>query len=250
MLKNQGLVVYCIDKVLKLAPNLYEEAFSAGIIGLCKAALTFDVDKGVSFSTFAFKIVRNEILIYLRGENRHSKDIHFEENINTDSDKEILLIDRYVDQNAITLYEHIEKIEYISKVISIMLNCFSGENRLIPLYFFSGIEQNVIAKRFNLARTSVAMKVKKVRDRLLDIERPYKEKFFVDIKDEKIEVSFFLNTKNDPLTIKYIDSVNLELSKKIKINLKKDKVFLRLPIEKESFSLIADVISKMEEFIV
>ena len=94
------------------------------------------------------------------------------------------------------------------------------------------------------------MKVKKVRDRLLDIERPYKEKFFVDIKDEKIEVSFFLNTKNDPLTIKYIDSVNLELSKKIKINLKKDKVFLRLPIEKESFSLIADVISKMEEFIV
>lgn len=246
MLKNQGLVVYCIDKVLKLAPNLYEEAFSAGIIGLCKAALTFDVDKGVSFSTFAFKIVRNEILIYLRGENRHSKDIHFEENINTDSDKEILLIDRYVDQNAITLYEHIEKIEYISKVISIMLNCFSGENRLIPLYFFSGIEQNVIAKKFNLTRSSVAMKVKKVRSRLLDIDMPYKETFFVDVKDGKIEISFFLNTKNDDLISKLFDNICSDVLKKVKFTFKNSKFVLRLPIEKESFSLLADIIKEIE----
>lgn len=246
VLKNQGIVVHCIDKVLKLDSSLYEEAFSVGIVGLCKAALNFNVDKGVSFSSFAFKVVKNEILFYLYGEKKYLNDLHFEDNINSKSDKEVLLIDRYVDMDAISMDEHMERISDIEKAISIILNCFSGKNRLIPLYFFSGITQFVIAKKFNLTRSSVAMKVKKVRSRLLDIDMPYKETFFVDVKDGKIEISFFLNTKNDDLISKLFDNICSDVLKKVKFTFKNSKFVLRLPIEKESFSLLADVIKEIE----
>jgi RNA polymerase sigma factor (sigma-70 family) len=43
-----------------------EDLISVGRIGLCKAALNFDESKGFTFSTFAFRVILNEIRMYLR----------------------------------------------------------------------------------------------------------------------------------------------------------------------------------------
>lgn len=43
-----------------------EDVISVGNLGLCKAAMTFDPEKGFAFSTFAWRVILNEIRMYLR----------------------------------------------------------------------------------------------------------------------------------------------------------------------------------------
>lgn len=45
----------------------YEDVQQTGRIGLCKAAQTYDPDKGRMFSTYAAKCIRNELKMALRG---------------------------------------------------------------------------------------------------------------------------------------------------------------------------------------
>lgn len=49
----------------------FEEIRSASFLGLVKAANSFDEDKGLAFSTFAFTCIKNEILIYLKSVRKH-----------------------------------------------------------------------------------------------------------------------------------------------------------------------------------
>lgn len=64
VLNNTGIVVIAL-KSLNLNP-LDEDLFSIGLIGVVKAVNTFNPDKGFTFSTYATRIVRNEILMTFR----------------------------------------------------------------------------------------------------------------------------------------------------------------------------------------
>lgn len=64
VLNNVGMVGLVL-KSLNLNP-LDEDLFSAGIVGVVKAVNTFDPNKGFAFSTYATRIVRNEILMTFR----------------------------------------------------------------------------------------------------------------------------------------------------------------------------------------
>lgn len=237
--KNQAIVVYCIDKLLTLKPNLYEEAFSVGLIGLCKAAISFNSNKNTSFSSFACKVVKNEILRYIYSENKHLNNIHFEED-NEEDGRFTVSIDEIADINAISIDECIEKRNEIANIISILLNCFSGKNRLISLYFFAGIKQKDIASKFNISRSSVAMIVKKVKERLFEMEEHCEEIFFVELKGSRILISFFINNKNKEILAKnFLSSTNL-------VKLKNNKCIMSFPIERESLSLIADFIKEVD----
>ena len=44
----------------------YDDMFQTGCVGLIKAAKAFNPDKGYTFSTYAFPIIRNEILMSFR----------------------------------------------------------------------------------------------------------------------------------------------------------------------------------------
>lgn len=43
-----------------------EDLFATGLIGLVKAVIKFDSEKGVKFSTFATRVISNEILMTFR----------------------------------------------------------------------------------------------------------------------------------------------------------------------------------------
>lgn len=68
ILSNQG-IVFSVMKNLSI-PLTDEDMFQTGIIGLLKAINTFDTSKGYQFSTYAFPIVRNELLIAFRKSKR------------------------------------------------------------------------------------------------------------------------------------------------------------------------------------
>lgn len=68
ILSNHG-IVFSVMKNLRI-PLTDEDMFQTGIIGLLKAINTFDTSKGYQFSTYAFPIVRNELLIAFRKSKR------------------------------------------------------------------------------------------------------------------------------------------------------------------------------------
>lgn len=68
ILSNQG-IVFSVMKNLRI-PLTDEDMFQTGTIGLLKAINTFDDSRGYSFSTYAFPIVRNELLMAFRKSKR------------------------------------------------------------------------------------------------------------------------------------------------------------------------------------
>lgn len=69
MLLSNHCIVFSVMKNLSI-PLTDEDMFQTGIIGLLKAINTFDTSKGYQFSTYAFPIVRNELLIAFRKSKR------------------------------------------------------------------------------------------------------------------------------------------------------------------------------------
>lgn len=68
ILSNQG-IVFSVMKNLRISLT-DEDMFQTGTIGLLKAINTFDTSKGYQFSTYAFPIVRNELLMAFRKSKR------------------------------------------------------------------------------------------------------------------------------------------------------------------------------------
>lgn len=69
VLDNENLVYYVIKKL-----NLYkylDELYDIGMIGLCKAARSFDSEFNTKFSTYAIYCIRNEIYCYNRKKNNN-----------------------------------------------------------------------------------------------------------------------------------------------------------------------------------
>ena len=50
----------------------YEDLYQEGCIWLCKAAATFQEEKGVKFETYAFKVVANGLRTYCRPRSQTS----------------------------------------------------------------------------------------------------------------------------------------------------------------------------------
>lgn len=71
ILANYG-IVFSVMQNLSI-PMDDEDMFQTGIIGLLKAINTFDSSKGYKFSTYAFPIVRNELLLVFRKSKRSVK---------------------------------------------------------------------------------------------------------------------------------------------------------------------------------
>ena len=72
MILTNYRIVFSIMKRLGI-PAFDEDMFQVGVIGLLNAIDTFEVSKGYQFSTYAFPIVRNELLMELRKRRKSVK---------------------------------------------------------------------------------------------------------------------------------------------------------------------------------
>src|SRR5690625_5677683 len=91
--RNLRLVVYIAGKFENTGINI-EDLISIGTIGLIKAVNTFDTDRKIKLATYASRCIENEILMYLRRNNRTKTEISFDEPLNIDWDgNELLLSD-------------------------------------------------------------------------------------------------------------------------------------------------------------
>jgi RNA polymerase sporulation-specific sigma factor len=101
--RNLRLVVYIARKFENT--GLYvDDLVSIGTIGLIKAVNTFDPHKNIKLATYASKCIENEILMFLRRNNKVRAEVSFDEPLNTDWDgNELLLSDVLGTENDLVL---------------------------------------------------------------------------------------------------------------------------------------------------
>lgn len=91
--RNLRLVVYIAKRFENTGIGI-EDLISIGTIGLMKAVNTFNSDKKIKLATYASKCIENEILMYLRKNNKIKSEVSIDEPLNKDGDgNELLLSD-------------------------------------------------------------------------------------------------------------------------------------------------------------
>lgn len=132
--RNLRLVVYIARKFENSGVGI-EDLVSIGTIGLIKAVNTFDPGKKIKLATYASRCIENEILMYLRRNNKTRTEVSFDEPLNIDWDgNELLLSDVLGSENDST-YRHVE--EEIDKTLldSAMDHLTEREKVIVQLRF-------------------------------------------------------------------------------------------------------------------
>ena len=156
---NLRLVVYIAKKFDNTSVGV-EDLISIGTIGLIKAINTFNPDKNIKLATYASRCIENEILMYLRRNNKTRLEVSIDEPLNVDWDGNELLLSDILGTDEDVIYHDIE-----SEVEKNLLN--SAINRLSPR------ERKIVELRYGLTDgEGTEMTQKEVAD-LLGISQSY-----------------------------------------------------------------------------
>ncbi|WP_422698369.1 RNA polymerase sporulation sigma factor SigE [Desulfotomaculum nigrificans] len=167
--RNLRLVVYIARKFENTGVGI-EDLVSIGTIGLIKAVNTFDPNKKIKLATYASRCIENEILMYLRRNNKTRSEVSFDEPLNIDWDgNELLLSDVLGTENDI-IYKNIEE-EVDKKLLHQALLKLSGrERRIMELRFGlnNGTEktQKEVADMLGISQSYISRLEKRIIKRL------------------------------------------------------------------------------------
>ena len=106
--RNLRLVVYISRKFENTGIDV-EDLISIGTIGLIKAVNTFKSNKNIKLATYASRCIENEILMYLRKNNKKKAEVSFDEPLNTDLDGNELLLSDVLGTENDEIYKIIEE---------------------------------------------------------------------------------------------------------------------------------------------
>ncbi|MEG1583766.1 MAG: RNA polymerase sporulation sigma factor SigE [Anaerovorax sp.] len=167
--RNLRLVVYIAKKFENAGINV-EDLISIGTIGLIKAVNTYDLEKNIKLATYASRCIENEILMYLRRNNKRRGEISFDEPLNVDWDgNELLLSDILGTEDDVVstgIEEEVNKdlLGYALKKLTIR------EKQLMEMRFglISGEEmtQKEVADEMGISQSYISRLEKKIIGRL------------------------------------------------------------------------------------
>ena len=101
---NLRLVVYIAKKFDNTGVGV-EDLISIGTIGLIKAINTFNPEKNIKLATYASRCIENEILMYLRRNNKTKLEVSIDEPLNVDWDGNELLLSDILGTEEDTIYK-------------------------------------------------------------------------------------------------------------------------------------------------
>ncbi len=104
---NLRLVVYIAKKFDNTGVGV-EDLISIGTIGLIKAINTFNPDKNIKLATYASRCIENEILMYLRRNNKTKLEVSIDEPLNVDWDGNELLLSDILGTEEDLIYRDME----------------------------------------------------------------------------------------------------------------------------------------------
>lgn len=158
---NIRLVYYIFGKLSQTEFSALhkDDIISSGILGLVKAANTFDTERGTKFSTYAALCIRNEMLMYIRKARRYfDQEISLESPVTVDESGAILTIADTLEANenpqdeclAGLMYE-----EFIRKLTTL-------DQRVLGMRI-EGYKQKEISARLGYSQGYIARRIKGIR---------------------------------------------------------------------------------------
>lgn len=104
---NLRLVVY-LAKKFENTGVCVEDLISIGTIGLIKGINTFNPEKKIKLATYASRCIENEILMYLRRNNKIKMEVSIDEPLNVDWDGNELLLSDILGTEEDIIYRDME----------------------------------------------------------------------------------------------------------------------------------------------
>ncbi len=167
--RNLRLVVYIARKFENTGVGV-EDLVSIGTIGLIKAINTFNPAKNIKLATYASRCIENEILMYLRRNNKIKTEISIDEPLNVDWDgNELLLSDILGTENDI-IYRSLED-EIDRELLNTAMKKLSiREKKIMELRFglSNGVEktQKEVADMLGISQSYISRLEKRIISRL------------------------------------------------------------------------------------
>lgn len=167
--RNLRLVVYIARKFDNTGVNI-EDLVSIGSIGLIKAVNTFDTDKKIKLATYASRCIENEILMFLRRNNKVKTEVSLDEPLNIDWDGNELLLSDILGTENDTIFRDLEE-EVDKKILKKALEKLNDREKVIMRLRFGlsdGVEktQKDVADMLGISQSYISRLEKRIIKRL------------------------------------------------------------------------------------
>lgn len=167
--RNLRLVVYIARKFENTGVGV-EDLISIGTIGLIKAINTFNVSKNIKLATYASRCIENEILMYLRRNNKVKSEISIDEPLNIDWDGNELLLSDILGTENDMIHRSLED-EVDKELLNSAMKKLNGrEKKIMDLRFglSSGVEktQKEVADMLGISQSYISRLEKRIIGRL------------------------------------------------------------------------------------
>ena len=168
---NLRLVVYIAKKFDNTGVGV-EDLISIGTIGLIKAINTYNKDKNIKLATYASRCIENEILMYLRRNNKTKLEVSIDEPLNVDWDgNELLLSDVLGTEEDVVSKNSEDEVELrlLEKAINKLSN---RERQIVELRYGIGdtdgneMTQKEVADLLGISQSYISRLEKKIIRRL------------------------------------------------------------------------------------
>ena len=168
---NLRLVVYIAKKFENTGVGV-EDLISIGTIGLIKAINTYNKEKNIKLATYASRCIENEILMYLRRNNKTKLEVSIDEPLNVDWDGNELLLSDILGTDEDVVYKNIED-EAEIKMLNKAINKLSKREKMIVELRYGlnredGMEmtQKEVADLLGISQSYISRLEKKIIKRL------------------------------------------------------------------------------------
>lgn len=168
---NLRLVVYIAKKFDNTCVGV-EDLISIGTIGLIKAINTFNPEKNIKLATYASRCIENEILMYLRRNNKTRMEVSIDEPLNVDWDGNELLLSDILGTDEDIIYRGLED-ETEKKLLNNAISRLSSrERKIVELRYGlrseEGTEmtQKEVADLLGISQSYISRLEKKIMKRL------------------------------------------------------------------------------------
>ncbi|MCI9189955.1 MAG: RNA polymerase sporulation sigma factor SigE [Lachnospiraceae bacterium] len=168
---NLRLVVYIAKKFDNTGVGV-EDLISIGTIGLIKSINTFKPDKNIKLATYASRCIENEILMYLRRNNKTKLEVSIDEPLNVDWDGNELLLSDILGTDEDVIYRDIENEVERKVLLGAISKLSEREKKIINLRFGLGTKdgqemtQKEVASLLGISQSYISRLEKKIMRQL------------------------------------------------------------------------------------
>ena len=168
---NLRLVVYIAKRFDNTGVGV-EDLISIGTIGLIKSINTFNPEKNIKLATYASRCIENEILMYLRRNNKTRLEVSIDEPLNVDWDGNELLLSDILGTDEDVIYRDIESEVEKKLLLHALKKLSKREQTIISVRAVlgtrdgQGLTQKEVASLLGISQSYISRLEKKIMKQL------------------------------------------------------------------------------------